>query len=84
MPLTPVEIRHVQLRRSFLRGYRRRGVDELLNEVADSFEEVWREHRSILQAILDGDAEGAERSSRDHQLNTARRIVRSLGYEGEI
>ena len=53
-------------------------------ELPGRFEEVWREHRSILQAILDGDAEAAERSSRDHQLNTARRIVRSLGYEGEI
>ena len=36
MPLTPVEIRHVQLRRAFPRGYRRSDVDRLLNEIADA------------------------------------------------
>jgi cell division initiation protein len=58
MPLTPVEIRHVQLRRSFLRGYRRSGVDELLNEVADSFEEVWRERADLSDRLdeLEGEA----------------------------
>ena len=53
-------------------------------ELPGRFEEVCKEHRRILQAIVDGDADGAEQSSRDHQLNTARRIARSLGYEGEI
>jgi len=53
-------------------------------ELPGRFEEVFREHREILQAILDGDAERAERSSREHQLNTARRITNSLGYEHEI
>ena len=46
--------------------------------------EACKEHRGILNAILAGDADGAERSSREHQLNTARRIAQSLGYEGEI
>lgn len=53
-------------------------------ELPGRFEEVWAEHRRILQDILDGDAERAEQSSREHQLNTARRIARSLGYQGEI
>ena len=47
MPLTPVEIKHVELRRRFFRGYRRSAVDQLLNEIADSFEEVWRERADL-------------------------------------
>jgi cell division initiation protein len=47
MPLTPVEIRHVDLRRAWLRGYRRRPVDQLLEEIADSFEGVWRERADL-------------------------------------
>jgi cell division initiation protein len=42
MTYTPVEIRHVRLRRGLL-GYRRGQVDRLLEEVAESFEAVWRE-----------------------------------------
>ena len=42
MPLTPVEVRHVEMRRAWLRGYRRKPVDELLGDIADGFEEVWR------------------------------------------
>jgi DNA-binding GntR family transcriptional regulator len=53
-------------------------------ELPGRFAEACKEHRGILQAILAGDVDGAERSSREHQLNTARRIARSLGYEGEI
>lgn len=42
MAYTPVEIRHVKLRRGLL-GYRRRQVDTLLEEITESFETVWRE-----------------------------------------
>ncbi len=42
MSYTPVEIRHVRLKRRLL-GYRRSQVDRLLEEVAESFETVWRE-----------------------------------------
>jgi cell division initiation protein len=42
MSYTPVEIRHVKLRRG-LTGYRRSQVDRLLEEVTESFETVWRE-----------------------------------------
>jgi len=53
-------------------------------ELPGRVEEACREHRRILQAILDGDQEGAEQNSREHQLNTARRIAKSLGYESAI
>jgi cell division initiation protein len=42
MSYSPVEIRHVKLRRGLF-GYRRQPVDELLEEIGDSFENVWRE-----------------------------------------
>ncbi len=42
MSYTPVEIRHVRLRRGLF-GYRRSHVDRLLEDVSDSFETVWRE-----------------------------------------
>jgi cell division initiation protein len=51
MSLTPVEIRHLQLSRTFLRGYRKPGVDRLLSEIADSFEEVWRERADLADRL---------------------------------
>ena len=42
MSYTPVEIRHVKLRRGLL-GYRRKPVDQLLEEISSSFEHVWRD-----------------------------------------
>jgi cell division initiation protein len=42
MTYTPVEIRHVRLRRALL-GYRRSQVDGLLEDVVESFETAWRE-----------------------------------------
>ena len=58
MALTPVEIRHVELRRAWLRGYRRSGVDRLLTEIADSFESVWRERADLADRLdeLEADA----------------------------
>jgi len=49
MALSPVEIRHVRLGRSPF-GYRRSATDRLLEEIAESFEEVWRE-RAELQDV---------------------------------
>jgi cell division septum initiation protein DivIVA len=42
MSYTPVEIRHVKLGRGLF-GYRRRAVDSLLDDISDSFEDVWRD-----------------------------------------
>lgn len=60
MPLTPVEIRHVELRRTFLRGYRRGVVDRLLTEIADSFEQVWRERADLADRVEELEAEVAK------------------------
>jgi cell division initiation protein len=56
MPLTPVEIRHQQLKRSFF-GYQRPAVDRLMSEVADSFELVWRERAEFADRIETLEAE---------------------------
>jgi cell division initiation protein len=50
MGLTPAEIRHVPINRGFW-GYRRSSVERLLDDVADSFEEVWRERAEALDVI---------------------------------
>jgi cell division initiation protein len=50
MGMTPAEIRHVPIRRA-LWGYRRTAVEHLLDDVADSFEEVWRERADFADRI---------------------------------
>jgi len=45
-----VEIRHIKLRRS-LRGYNRAAVDELLEDIVESFEQVWRERADLADKI---------------------------------
>ncbi|HVD25293.1 MAG TPA: DivIVA domain-containing protein [Gaiellaceae bacterium] len=50
MGLTPVEIRHVPIGRA-LWGYRRSAVEVLLDEIADSFEDVWRERADFADRI---------------------------------
>jgi cell division initiation protein len=60
MPLTPVEIRHVALRRAWLRGYRRSGVDQLLEEIAGSFEEVWRERADLADRLEELESEAVK------------------------
>jgi cell division initiation protein len=51
MALTPVEIRHLKPPKTFFRGYRRNPMDELLDEVALSFEDVWRERADLADKV---------------------------------
>jgi cell division initiation protein len=56
MALTPVEIRHLRFgRRPF--GYERAAIDECLEEIADSFETVWRDRADLADKVeqLEGD-----------------------------
>ena len=50
MPMTPVEVRHQHLRRGLF-GYKRRVIHELLDEIADSFELVWRERAELTDRV---------------------------------
>src|ERR1700722_14990531 len=46
MSYTPVELRHVRVGRSLF-GYNRAMVDEMIEEVAESFEATWRERGEL-------------------------------------
>jgi cell division initiation protein len=50
MALTPVEIRHLTMGRSLL-GYKRSTVDHLLLDIAESFEDVWRERADLADKV---------------------------------
>jgi cell division initiation protein len=50
MSLSPAEIRHRELGRGLF-GYKRAAVDELLEEIVDSFEQVWRERADLADKV---------------------------------
>jgi cell division initiation protein len=56
MSLTPVEIRHVKLRRKPL-GYDRGATDDLLANVVTSFEQVWRERADLRDELEELESE---------------------------
>ena len=51
MAITPVEIRHVKLKRAPFGGYRRAPTERLLLEIVDSFEEVWRDRGELIDQV---------------------------------
>jgi cell division initiation protein len=51
MALTPVEIRHLRPPRTTFRGYRATATDTLLEEIAASFEDVWRERADLADKV---------------------------------
>jgi cell division initiation protein len=50
MALAPVEIRHIKLQRGLF-GYKRDPTDELLADIAESFEDVWRERADLADRV---------------------------------
>jgi cell division initiation protein len=58
MALTPVEIRHIRLGRGLF-GYSRAPADRTLEEIASSFEEVWRDRADLADKVeqLESDLE---------------------------
>ena len=70
MTITPVELHHIRLKRGLF-GYRRGPVDELIVEIADSFEEVWRQRADFADRIeqLEGEL------SRHRDLESLRRTT---------
>jgi len=51
MALTPVEIRHLAPPRTTFRGYRVAATDKLFEEIAASFEDVWRERADLADRV---------------------------------
>ena len=56
MSLTPVESRHIQFRRGLF-GFRPAAVRKAMEDIADSFEAVWRERADLMQRVEDLEAE---------------------------
>jgi cell division initiation protein len=50
MTYAPVELRHIRFKRGFF-GYRRRAVDQTIEEIIESFEIVWRERADYADRI---------------------------------
>jgi cell division initiation protein len=67
MPYTPVELRHVHVKRSLL-GYKRDAVENLLAELADNFETVWRERHELADQIEEIEHELGVLRSREQAL----------------
>lgn len=50
MALTPVEIRHIELKRGLF-GYRKVAVHRMMDDIADSFESVWRDRAQLVERV---------------------------------
>lgn len=67
MPYSPVELRHVRLGRSLF-GYKRDATERLLDEVAASFEDVWRERGELTDQVDELSKQLADIRGREHLL----------------
>jgi cell division initiation protein len=69
MSLSPAEIRHAELDRGLF-GYKRATVDELLDEIVESFEQVWRERADLADKVEQLEAEIARFRELENLLRT--------------
>jgi cell division initiation protein len=67
MTYSPVELRHVSLKRRLL-GYDRAAVDKMLDDVADSYEQVWRDRVDLGDRIERLEAELTRHKELEHLL----------------
>jgi cell division initiation protein len=70
MTYTPVELRHVKLGRALF-GYKRDETEQLLEGVADSFEDVWRDRGELTDKVHELENRLAEFTQRDQLLSAA-------------
>ena len=63
MDITPADIRNMDLQKTWLRGYRRGFIDELLEEIADSYGAVVRERERLAARVEELEAEASQRAS---------------------
>ncbi len=92
MRYTPVELRHVRLGRGLFGGYKRAETDALLSDVADSFEDVWRERGEVSDRLEDVEKHLDEVKQRETLLastliaaeRTAAEAVETAKREAEV
>jgi cell division initiation protein len=68
MRYTPVELRHVKIGRSTFGGYRKHETEKLIEDIADSFEEVWRDRGELTDKLEDVEKVLAEVKQRESLL----------------
>ena len=68
MRYTPVELRHLKIGRSAFGGYRRLETEKLIEDIADSFEEVWRDRGELADKLEDVEKLLAEVKQRESLL----------------
>lgn len=91
MRYTPVELRHVKPAKGLL-GYKRAEVDRLIQDVADSFEEVWSERGELADRLEDLEKRHDEVKQRETLLastlvaaeKTAAEQIESAKREAEV
>ena len=83
MALTPVEVRHIQLKRGLF-GYRKAAVHRMMDDIADSFETVWRERSQLVERVeeLETEVDAARRARGAAPLDARLRRARLAGSEG--
>src|SRR5215213_4318488 len=89
MAFTPVELRHVSIpRRRLFGGYRIPHVDRLVLDVADSFEDVWRERADLLDKVEQLESELARHRELETLLRTtlvsAERTAHELKRQAQL
>jgi hypothetical protein len=67
MSYTPVELRHVKVGRSLF-GYNRATVEQLIEEVAQSFEATWRDRGELADKVESLEKQIGELRGREHLL----------------
>jgi cell division septum initiation protein DivIVA len=71
MSYTPVELRHVKVGRSLF-GYNRATVEQLIEEVAQSFEATWRERGELTDKVETLEKQIDELRGREHPQSMPR------------
>ena len=82
MSYTPVELRHVKVGRSLF-GYNRDTVEQLIEEVAQSFEATWRERGELSDKVESLEKQIAELRGREHLL-TPRNVEVSAEQRAQL
>jgi cell division initiation protein len=80
MGYTPVELRHVKVGRSFF-GYNRGRVEQLLDEVADSFEVVWHDRGELTDRVEELQRELVDLRAREQLLSQTLVAAEQAGVE---
>jgi len=87
MAYAPVELRHIPLKRRLF-GYHRGAVDAVLEDVASSYEAVWRERADLADRVEHLDGELARHRELEQLLRatlmSAERAAQDLKEQGKV